>query len=208
MCRPSCHHVWRWVIVPPDFFVEARQASMSCISCVDLNHASIMVISGESRGNDNVRRSHQIRRYNNSPPYMMVNMIPDSPFKFLDWGWMLERVGKDGWWEYCWVLYTILYLGYHLDNLIILWPHFLICCLIQLLGTMKQALIFFSLNLGALRLLDKVIKKKVTFVSKALWYRTFKKLDCSLIWNLYTMYQSIHSSNCGNFMNIFIMIKY
>ena len=39
-----------------------------------------------------------------------------------------------------------------------------------------------------------------TFVSKALWYRTFKKLDCSLIWNFYRMYHSIHSSNCANFM--------
>ena len=40
----------------------------------------------------------------------------------------------------------------------------------------------------------------LTFVSKSLWYRTFKKLDCSLIWNFYRMYQSIHSSNCANFM--------
>ena len=39
-----------------------------------------------------------------------------------------------------------------------------------------------------------------TFVSKALWYTTFKKLDCSLIWNFYRMYHSIHSSNCANFM--------
>ena len=31
-----------------------------------------------------------------------------------------------------------------------------------------------------------------TFVSKALRYRTFKKLDCSLIWNFYRMYHSIH----------------
>ena len=29
---------------------------------------------GESRGNDNVRRLRQIRRYNNSPPYVAVNM--------------------------------------------------------------------------------------------------------------------------------------
>ena len=42
----------------------------------------------------------------------------------------------------------------------------------------------------------------VTFVSKALWYRTFKKLDCSLIWNFYRMYHSIQSSNCANFMKI------
>ena len=35
-----------------------------------------------------------------------------------------------------------------------------------------------------------------TFVSKALWYRTFKKRDCSLIWNFFRMYQSIRSSNC------------
>ena len=58
-----------------------------------------------------------------------------------------------------------------------------------------------------------------TFVSKALWYRTFEKPDCSLIWNLYRMYQSIHPSNCANFMKInvqfslevkmcFIMLKY
>ena len=39
-----------------------------------------------------------------------------------------------------------------------------------------------------------------TFVSKALWYRTFKKLDCSLIWNLHIMSKNIHSSNCANFM--------
>ena len=39
-----------------------------------------------------------------------------------------------------------------------------------------------------------------TFVSKALWYMTLKKLDCSLIWNLYRMFQRIHSSNCANFM--------
>ena len=38
------------------------------------------------------------------------------------------------------------------------------------------------------------------FVSKALWYRTFKKLDCSLIWNFYRMYHNIHSSNWSNFM--------
>ena len=38
-----------------------------------------------------------------------------------------------------------------------------------------------------------------TFVSKALWYRIFTKLDCSLIWNLHKMCQSMHSSNC-NFM--------
>ena len=29
---------------------------------------------GESRSNDNVRRSHQIRKYNNSPPYVTGNM--------------------------------------------------------------------------------------------------------------------------------------
>ena len=44
------------------------------------------------------------------------------------------------------------------------------------------------------------ILSNTTFVSKALWYRTFKKLDCSLIWNFYRMYHSIHSSNCANFM--------
>ena len=39
-----------------------------------------------------------------------------------------------------------------------------------------------------------------TFVSKALWYRIFKQLDCSLIWNFHRMYQSIHSSNSAYFM--------
>ena len=39
-----------------------------------------------------------------------------------------------------------------------------------------------------------------TFVSKPLWYRTFKKIDFSLIWNLHRMCQTIHSSNCANFM--------
>ena len=38
------------------------------------------------------------------------------------------------------------------------------------------------------------------FVSKALWHRTFKKLDGSLIFNLFRMYQSIYSSNSANFM--------
>ena len=35
----------------------------------------------------------------------------------------------------------------------------------------------------------------------ALWYRTLKKLDCSLIWNFYRMYLSIHSSNCAKWKN-------
>ena len=40
---------------------------------------------------------------------------------------------------------------------------------------------------------------QITLVSKALWYRTFKKIDCSLIWNFNRMYQTIHSSNLSKF---------
>ena len=44
------------------------------------------------------------------------------------------------------------------------------------------------------------ISNCLTFASLVLWYRTFKKLDCSLIWNFCRMCQTIHSSNCANFM--------
>ena len=50
------------------------------------------------------------------------------------------------------------------------------------------------------RLQATQLRDRRTFVSKALWYRTFKKLDCSLIWNFYRIYHSIHSSNSANFM--------
>ena len=39
-----------------------------------------------------------------------------------------------------------------------------------------------------------------TIVAKALWYRTFCQLDCSLIWNFYRIYHSSHSSTCAHYV--------
>ena len=42
--------------------------------------------------------------------------------------------------------------------------------------------------------------RRPAILSPPLFLNTGKKLDCSLIWNLHRMYQSIHSSKSANFM--------
>ena len=86
MWRPSCHHMWRWVIVSLDFFV-AKPARQFCSGWVAfpawilITHAlgyravnhTVMVICA-----DRAEWSLQIWWYNNSPPYVTVNIQPHS----------------------------------------------------------------------------------------------------------------------------------
>ena len=77
--RPSCRNIWRWVIVPSDFFIvkPIKQAwvafpawtkSRTHIGYCRANHAVTIMCT------DSAEWSRQIRRCNNSPPYMTVNM--------------------------------------------------------------------------------------------------------------------------------------
>ena len=70
---PSCHRIWRWVIVPPDLFLAVASQAISFSMCClfYLNHAQIyctvkhtaMIICANC-----AEWLPQIRRYNNSRP--------------------------------------------------------------------------------------------------------------------------------------------
>ena len=57
------------------FFVAKPAKQFSYVWVAFPLKTSIMHASRLLCGNDNVRRSRQIQRYNNSPPYLMVNMV-------------------------------------------------------------------------------------------------------------------------------------
>ena len=105
MWWPSCCHLWRWVVVPPYFFVakpaKIFSLGVNCLSRMDSNHAN-RLSHGESCGNNNhdaqivpndrAKSEGTISHLHTwwaiwSPPHIIntgIKRDPIPPFKFLD----------------------------------------------------------------------------------------------------------------------------
>ena len=84
------HQVWRWVIVPSELVRSFGAICTHC--CYLLIHHVICVrdLSPHRKGNSRLKKllgelNHKkIRRYNNSPPYVMARWLPQQiPLNFL-----------------------------------------------------------------------------------------------------------------------------